>query len=675
MTEGDSIESLLAARKLLNSSLDKSRAVALALGKTGSRLEEIKERLPSSEAAFRCFSMQKCSFVVVRNQIDSAIGPAAAVLKVFDSVQELEKSLLSESHSDIFGYLVVLKRLEEAMKFLADNCRLAIQWLEGIAEALEGNVAVTDRYNCSVKKSFRILHELLAYEASARLNGGLLFEALNYLESEFNRLVTENTIPFALVASSSSPGKQAYIGSSLMPITVIQKLQVIIDRLKANGRLEICISVYAEVRSLNIRKSLQKLDLEYLEKSAKEFDDVQDIEGLIGNWCKHLELVVKHVFEPECKLCIDVFNKIGLDICNCCFAKIAIQSGILSFLQFGKNVTESKKDPVKLLRLLEIFAALDKVRVDFNRLFGGEAYGDIQSLIRDLIRRVVNGACEIFLELPLQVKLQRQVSPPPDGSVPRLVLFVTDYCNQLLGDNYRPILTQVLVIHQSWKQAKYEGGLLTRLIYSVIKEIALNLDEWSNSHQDITLSYLFVMNNHCHFCNLKGTKLGDMMGDSWVKAHEQYKNYYAGLYVRESWGKLFSFLRQDGLIASPSRKASNRELVKKKLKDFYQTFDYMVKKHSCWVVTDKNLREKICQLVVQAFLPVYRSYLQNYAVLVEENASGGKYVKYSANDLEKILSSLFQPNLRKNGSSRHLQFIGIIKNVVTHQFHLMLTAS
>ncbi|KAH9667724.1 exocyst subunit exo70 family protein [Citrus sinensis] len=621
MTEGDSIESLLAARKLLNSSLDKSRAVALALGKTGSRLEEIKERLPSSEAAFRCFSMQKCSFVVVRNQIDSAIGPAAAVLKVFDSVQELEKSLISESHSDIFGYLVVLKQLEEAMKFLADNCRLAIQWLEGIAEALEGNVAVTDRYNCSVKKSFRILHELLAYEASARLNGGLLFEALNYLESEFNRLVTENTIPFALVASSSSPGKQAYIGSSLMPVTVIQKLQVIIDRLKANGRLEICISVYAEVRSLNIRKSLQKLDLEYLEKSAKEFDDVQDIEGLIGNWCKHLELVVKHVFEPECKLCSDVFNKIGLDICNCCFAKIAIQSGILSFLQFGKNVTET--------------------------------YGDIQSLIRDLIRRVVNGACEIFLELPLQVKLQRQVSPPPDGSVPRLVL----------------------VIHQSWKQAKYEEGLLTRLIYSVIKEIALNLDEWSNSHQDITLSYLFVMNNHCHFCNLKGTKLGDMMGDSWVKAHEQYKNYYAGLYVRESWGKLFSFLRQDGLIASPSRKASNRELVKKKLKDFYQTFDYMVKKHSCWVVTDKNSREKICQLVVQAFLPVYRSYLQNYGVLVEENASGGKYVKYSANDLEKILSSLFQPNLRKNGSSRHLQFIGKIKNVVTHQFHLMLTAS
>lgn len=675
MAEGDSIESLLAARKLLNNSLEKSRALALAIDKTGSRLEEIKERLPSSEAAFRCFSMQKCSFNVVRNQIDSAIRPAAAVLKVFDSVQELEKSLLSESHSDIFSYLVVLKRLEEAMKFLADNCRFAIQWLEGIAEALEGNVAVTHRYNCSVKKSFRILLELQAYEASSRLNGGLLFEVLNNLESEFNRLVTENTTPFALVASSSSPEKQAYIGSSLMPVTVIQKLRVIIDRLKANGRLDSCISVYVAVRSLNIRKSLQKLDLEYLERSAKEFDDLQDIEGLIDNWSKHLELVVKHVFEPECKLCNDVFNKIGSDICKCCFAKIAIQSGILSFLQFGKNVTESKKDPVKLLRLLEIFAALDKVRVDFNSLFGGGASGEIQILIRDLIRRVVNGACEIFLELPLQVKLQRQVSPPSDGSVPRLVLFLTDYCNQLLGDNYRPILTQVLLIHQSWKQAKYEEGLLTSQIYNVIKEIALNLDEWSNSHQDITLSYLFVMNNHCHFSNLKGTKLGDMMGDSWVKAHEQYKNYYAGLYVRESWGKLFSFLRQDGLIASPSRKASNRELVKKKLKDFYQTFDYMVMKHSCWVVTDKNLREKICQIVVEAFLPVYRSYLQNYGVLVEENASGGKYVKYSVNDLEKILSSLFQPNLRKNGSSRHFHFIGKIKNVVTHQFHLMLTAS
>ncbi|KAJ0008438.1 hypothetical protein Pint_30509 [Pistacia integerrima] len=644
MAEVDSIDNLLAARNFLNASLEKSRVLAVALDKTGPRLEEIKGGLSSLEAAFRSTSMRKCSLGVVRDQIDCAIGPAAAVLKVFDGVRELEKSLLSEPCSDLSKYLSIMKQLEEAMIFLAGNCRLSIEWLEGIAEAFDGSSVVDDQYISRVKKCLRILQELQATDVCARLNGGLLFEASNKLETEFKDLVTQHTIPYVL------------------------KLQAIIDRLNANGRLENCISIYAEIRSSNVRRSLEVLDLEYLEKSMSESDDVQDIERFIDNWCEHFELVVKHVFEPEYKLCNDVFDKTGSDACMRCFEKIAAQSGILSFLQFGMNVTESKKNPLKLLKLLEIFSVLDSLRVDINLLFGGDACLEIKNLTRDLVKRVVDGVCEVFWELPLQVELQRQISPPINGTVPRLVSFVTDYSNQLLGEDYRPILTQVLVIHQSWKQEKFEKGLLTSQIYNIIKEIALNLDAWSSSYEDNTLSYLFMMNNHCHFCNLKGTELGEMLGDSWLKAHEQYRDYYVGLYVRESWGNIFALLRQ-------GRKSNARDSAKKRLKAFNEAFDYMYKKQSFWVVADKSLREKICNLVVQAFVPVYRSYLQSYGVLVEQDVSASKNVKYSVYNLEKMLSSMFQPKLRKYGSSRHFEFIGKIKNVVTNQFHLMLTAT
>ncbi|KAG2304965.1 hypothetical protein Bca4012_063892 [Brassica carinata] len=33
-----------------------------------------------------------------------------------------------------------------------------------------------------------------------------------------------------------------------------------------------------------------------------------------------------------------------------------------------------------------------------------------------------------------------------------------------------------------------------------------------------------------------------MMGESWLNAQEQYRDYYAGLYVKEIWGKLLSLL-------------------------------------------------------------------------------------------------------------------------------------
>lgn len=78
----------------------------------------------------------------------------------------------------------------------------------------------------------------------------------------------------------------------------------------------------------------------------------------------------------------------------------------------------------------------------------------------------------------------------------------------------------------------------------------------------------------------------------------------------------------------------------------------MYKKQSNWVMVEKDVREKTCQLIVQAIVPVYRSYMQNYGPLVEQDASASKYAKYTAQSLEKMLSSLFQPKPVKYGSFR-----------------------
>ncbi|KAL2490116.1 exocyst subunit exo70 family protein G1 [Forsythia ovata] len=251
-------------------------------------------------------------------------------------------------------------------------------------------------------------------------------------------------------------GEQASIAPSPLPVAVIQKLQAILGRLIANNQLEKCISIYVEVRSLNVRASLEALNLDYLGISISEFNNVSNIEGYISKWAKHLEFAVKHLFETEYKLCNDIFDRMGLDVWKSCFAETAGQAGILAFLQFGKTVTESKKDPIKLLKLLDIFASFSKLRLDFNRLFGGAACTEIQNLMRDLIKNVIERACENFWELLVQVELQRHTPPPSDGSVPRVGTFITDYCNQLLADEYKPILTQVLVIERSWKNEKFQ---------------------------------------------------------------------------------------------------------------------------------------------------------------------------------------------------------------------------
>ncbi|CAI0442226.1 unnamed protein product [Linum tenue] len=677
MAEVDSSrKTVLSARSALKASLENSRALAAALHKTGQRVERIGQSLPRLEAAVRPSPAQKCTFVAISDHVDRAVGPAEAVLKVHGSIQELQKSLVTaDPSSDLYAYLSYLKQLEEALKFLANNCGLAIQWLQDMLQFLEDNSVSREPYISNVRKSLRILLELQATERRARVDGGVLIDAFRRLEREFEQLLVANSVPVPLALCSSK--KKAFIAPPALPVTVIEKLQAIRERLSANNRLSWITTAYVEVRVSNAKSSLEGIDLTYLVKQVSGSEDVQEVEGWIHQWSDHLELIVKNVFEVEFNLSKDVFcNTISSsDFSTGCFTKIATESGILSFLQFGRKVTECKKDPIKLLKLLDIFAALDNLRGDFNRLFGGTSSLDIRTQTRSLIKSVVDGICEIFWELTDDVSRQRQSLPPSNGSVPRLVSFVTEYCNELLGDKYRPLLDKVVMIHQSWKKEKYHDQLLTSQICCVVKEIGLNLDSWSKAHVDATLSFLFMMNNHCHFSNLRGTKLGDLMGDSWLKAHEQYKEHFMALYLRESWGKVVAILRPDSsqVYSSPA-KVPNSDSIKRGFKAFNEAFDYMYQKQSSWVVPDQNLKLRICKLLVQSLVPVYRNYLQNYKLLMEENSSSKKHIRYTAQGLETILSSFFQQKVTKYRRNKHAYWIGKIKDAMTDNFRPTLMA-
>ncbi|KAK8952633.1 hypothetical protein KSP40_PGU019486 [Platanthera guangdongensis] len=656
------LASLMAARRSLHSSLDRSRVLVSALDRAGPRLTEIQLRLPSLEASVRPIRARREALVSSAGHIDRAVGPAAAVLKVFDAVHGLEPSLLADPLADLPAYLSLLQRLEEALRFLSDNCGLAIQWLDDIVDYLSDNLLIDSRFVSFLKSSLESLKS-----SSAPLDGGLLVAALDKLEGEFRRLLDDHSSPLPMASSCDNT-----IAPSPLPGQVIAKIQAILERMDANRRLDRCVAIYVDVRCSNIQASLRSLDLDYLEITLAEFDHVQSIQVHIDKWAGHLEFAVKHLLEAEYKLCADVFERAGpSELWTGCFADIAARTGILSFLRFGKTVTESKKDPIKLLKLLDIFNSLNKLRLDFNRLFGGKACAEIQNQTRDLIKRVINSACEIFGELLVQVELQRTNPPPSNGGVPRLVSFITNYCNTLLGDDYRPILTLVLVIQRSWEQKKFHESLLIEAILNIMKAVEANFENWSKLYEDAALSYLFMMNTHWYFCkNLKGTKLGELLGDTWLREHEQYKDYYAAFFFRESWGKLPSLLSREGLILlSGGGRATARDLVKRRLRAFNENFDDMYQKQSRWVISDNDLRVKTCHTILQAIVPVYRSYMQNYGPLVEQDASASKYVKYTAEGVEKMLDALFQHKPERSMSLTPRQSNGKVSPATVSQYH------
>ncbi|GAB4849959.1 hypothetical protein Ancab_029259 [Ancistrocladus abbreviatus] len=665
------IERLLDARHYLRDSLEKSRLLSSAIEGTGSRLGNINQKLPSLVTEVCSSHAQMCMLAAVKRHVERVIGPAVAVIKAHDAVRGLERLSLSDACWDTFSYLLVVKQMAEAMRFLNDNCGLAVQWMEDVVKLLDNDADATDEFVLNVLRSLRLLKELKAMDARARLRGGLLSAAFDKLELGFRQLLIENLGPIRVTPLSTLVGEQPLGVPSPLPEEAIQKFHAILEWLKANDRLENCMTIYADVRGSTVRAALQALNTSYVEMQVSEGDSVQTIEDYITQWGKHIQYAVKHVFEIEHELSKKVFEKIGWDVSAKCFGKITAQSEFLSLLQFGYKVTDTKKDAIKLLKLLDVFRVLEELRLDFNRLFGGKDCLEIQTVTRNLIKKVINGAWEIFKELPAQVELQRHTPPPPDGSVPRLVTFVTNYCIMLLEDDYGPILSQVASIHQIWNQERScNGGDLRYVLYKIVRAMEINLEKWSKTYEDNALTYFFLMNNYLYLQEtIRGTQFADLMGDNWLRKCDQHMEYYVAAYLKESWGKLPNVLSEDGLILFSPGRTTARELVKQRLKEFNDSFEAMYKRQSDWVVNDKCTGEKTCQLVVKTVIPAYRSYLHNYAFLVEKGSSPSKYLKYTALGMEGLINCLFQPKVEKVTPNKPTnRLIGRIRSIVASQF-------
>ncbi|XP_047079525.1 exocyst complex component EXO70A1-like [Lolium rigidum] len=630
--------SLAAAARSLRAGLDRSRALGHALARAGPRLEEIQAALPALEAAVRPIRAPMAELAAAGPHIDRAVGPAAAVLKVFDAVHGLEPPLLVQGGAgagDLPGYLAVLARLEEALGFLASNCGLAAQWLADIVEYLGDRDLADPRFLAEVGVA---LHGLLAAPCSAHLDGGLLAAALDVLQAEFRRLLADHSVPLSTTSTAKSR----------VPAAAVRKLSLILDRLLANGRQETCIALYIDARGSVVSASLRDLGLDYLRSPA---DDAQALGPGVELWGQHLEFVVRRLLESERQLCVKVFGEQHKTDASACFTEVAARASVLDFLSFGRAAADAKKDPIKLMRLLEVFDSLNKLRMDFNRLFGGKACADIQCQTRDLVKLLVDGAVEIFEELLVQVELQRQMPPPADGGVPRLVTFIVEYCNRLLSDKYRPVLAQVLAIHRSWRKEVFTDKMLAAAVLNIVKALEANFNVWSRAYGNNTLSYIFMMNTRWHlFKHVKGTKLAELLGDVWIRDHEQFKDYYITMFMRDSWGALSPLLNREGLILFSKGRATAKDLVKQRLKTFNARFGEMFHEQSAWIIPDKDLRRETCDHVMQAIVPPYRSYMQNYGPLVEQDVSASKYVKYTVDGLEKMLGALFAPRPRRSGS-------------------------
>eukprot|EP01018_Ginkgo_biloba_P024386 Gb_38868 [translate_table: standard] len=640
-------QQLLSTQAKLQNIMEKANEMGLGLERMDNKLRQLNGGVSSAAKAVAPLQSAAMVAKALDSRIERAINPAFKVLETFRAVEELQKMVANMVQAEnpgrystsrlkqVYNYAKAVENLDLLIGLLREECEPAIQRLQEAVEFLSRTKA-TDHYRAHrLTETLSTLRVLYENEVEDMNDGLLMDEALLKLEDEFRQMLLQigrQTLNTATLQMSNSGSEHDGIrnGSDYSAVDLaskreIQVLRKIIKIMQANDGLDICIEIYVEVRYRRAAKALARLKPNYLKCfTPEEIDEMEwePLESSIGLWIQHLEIAVKTVFASEKKLCRECFTAVDGDfVWPECLARVA-DKVMAIFFRFGEGVARSRKEPQKLFKLLDMFESMENLNAQFTEIFEGDAGKDICLRFRELQKQIVNAACKVFWEFGLQVEGQQHGAPPPDGSVPKLIRYVVNYSKYLASEYYGPIMTKILKIEQLWKCGKVEEqNPFCDAISNIMEALQRNLDSKSMAYKDKALGHLFLTNAHWYmYMRTKDSELGKLLGETWWKQkHKQEAERSAYLYQKEAWGHVLEHLNREGLLLSSDNRASNRSIVKQRLKSFMTAFEETYQRHQwCYCVQEQELREQIISAISQTIVPAYANYLHSYAMLLQQ---------------------------------------------------------
>ncbi|KAL9318061.1 hypothetical protein ACSQ67_014578 [Phaseolus vulgaris] len=425
------------------------------------------------------------------------------------------------------------------------------------------------------------------------------------------------------------------------------------------GRL-VPVADWEDACSNVLEESLQKLGVEKLHK-----DDVQKLqweilEAKIGNWIHFMRIAVKLLFAGERKVCDEIFE--GFDsLSEQSFADVT-KISVSMLLSFGEAIARSKRSPEKLFVLLDMYEIMQELHSEIETLFKGEACSGIREAATSLTKRLAQTAQETFGDFEEAVEKDATKTAVTDGTVHPLTSYVINYVKFLF--DYQSTLKQLF--------QEIEGGddssQLASVTVRIMQALQTNLDGKSKQYKDLGLTHLFLMNNihyivrsvrrHLLFLLILlyfRSEAKDLLGDDWVQRHRRIVQQHANQYKRNAWAKILQCLSIQGLTSSGggsgtvggdsitgSSSGASRAIVKDRFKAFNVMFEELHQKQSQWTVPDTELRESLRLAVAEVLLPAYRSFVKRFGPLVESGKNPQKYIKYTAEDLDRMLGEFFE---------------------------------
>ncbi|KAJ1270602.1 hypothetical protein BS78_06G065100 [Paspalum vaginatum] len=445
----------------------------------------------------------------------------------------------------------------------------------------------------------------------------------------------------------------------------VDELRAVADLMVRAGYASELAQVYCAIRRDMLDECLTVLGVERLSIDEVQRAEWKHLNDKMKKWVHGVKTVVRSLLTGERRLCDQVLAASD-ELRDDCFVE-STKGCIMQIRNFGDAVAVCARSPEKLSRILDMYEALAEVIPELKELFFGSFGDDVIQDLEKVLERLGDAVKGTLLEFGKVLQQESSRRPMMAGEIHpmtryvmnylRLLVVYSDTLDTLLDDNGARDVDHNALHNGTDEDGEYLKSLTPfgRRLVKLISYLEANLDAKSYLYEDGALQCIFSMNNTLYIVQkVKDSELGRILGDHWIRRRRGKIRQNSKNYLRASWTKVLSYLKDDGHGSSGSgsfgSSGNSSSRIKEKIKNFNMAFDEIYRSQTAWKVPDPQLREELKISISENVIPAYRAFTGRYGSLVDSGRNSGKYIKYTPDDLENHLSDLFEGSL---GSANH----------------------
>ncbi|XP_033374521.1 exocyst complex component 7 isoform X24 [Parus major] len=646
-------------------------------------LSFIKESLEKSDQLTKNMVSILSSFESRLMKLENSIIPVHKQTENLQRLQEnVEKTLSCLDH--VISYYHVAKDTEKIIK-------------EGPTGRLEEYLNCMDK----IQKAVEYFQDNNPDSPELNRVKSLFERGKESLESEFRSLMTRHTKPVPpilildLISGDEEMDTQEEMSLEHLPESVLHDIIRISGWLVENGRNQDFMTVYFQIRSVQLDRSIKGLKDHFRKNSSSSGVPYSPA---IQNKRKDTP-TKKPIKRPDVNAVLipgrdDVFD-IEIDAyihCVSAFVKLAqseyqllteivpehhqkktfdslIQESLDNLIMEGDNIVSAARKAIirhdysAVLTIFPILKHLKQMKPEFDQVLQGTAAGT-KNKLPGLITSMETTGAKALEEFADNIKNDpdKEYNMPKDGTVHELtsnaILFLQQLldfqetagamlASQVLGDTYNiPLDPRETSSSASSYSLEFSRRLLSTYICKVLGNLQLNLLSKSKVYEDPALSAIFLHNNYNYILkSLEKSELIQLVAVTQKTAERSYRELIEQQIqtYQRSWLKVTDYILERNLpVFQPGVKLKDKErqMIKERFKGFNDGLEELCKIQKAWAIPDMEQRDKICRAQKTIVKETYGAFLNRYGN-VPFTKNPEKYIKYQVDQVGEMIEKLF----------------------------------